>query len=199
MDIAALAALNPNLDAAALAEEFALVRDACRPFDLAAFREGHLDAGVLRPCAEELRRRRPARRLRRLRAAAARRRRPTPAASPPQEPQHDGLRVQDPGQHGSEPPRPHRLRAAVLGQADARHEGEACAHRQGDRAARAAFLLRAGPRHRRRGLCRRRRRHSQPRQSAHRRHADRRREPSTSSACRASRRKSSAGSGSPTR
>ena len=42
MDTAALAALNPNLDAAALAEEFALVRDACRPFDLAAFREGHL-------------------------------------------------------------------------------------------------------------------------------------------------------------
>jgi peptide chain release factor 3 len=42
MDTAALAALNPNLDAAALAEEFALVRDACRPFDLTAFREGHL-------------------------------------------------------------------------------------------------------------------------------------------------------------
>jgi len=42
MDVAALAALNPNLDAAALAEEFALVRQACRPFDLAAFREGHL-------------------------------------------------------------------------------------------------------------------------------------------------------------
>ncbi len=42
MDAAALAALNPNLDAAALAEEFALVRDACRPFDLTAFREGHL-------------------------------------------------------------------------------------------------------------------------------------------------------------
>ncbi len=42
MDAAALAALNPNLDAAALAEEFALVREACRPFDLTAFREGHL-------------------------------------------------------------------------------------------------------------------------------------------------------------
>jgi peptide chain release factor 3 len=42
MEVAAIAALNPNLDAAALAEEFALVRDACRPFDLAAFREGHL-------------------------------------------------------------------------------------------------------------------------------------------------------------
>jgi peptide chain release factor 3 len=42
MDVAALAALNPNLDAAALAEEFSLVRQACRPFDLTAFREGHL-------------------------------------------------------------------------------------------------------------------------------------------------------------
>ncbi len=42
MDVAAIAALNPNLDAAALAEEFALVREACRPFDLASFREGHL-------------------------------------------------------------------------------------------------------------------------------------------------------------
>jgi peptide chain release factor 3 len=42
MDAAAIAALNPNLDAAALAEEFALVRDACRRFDHDAFREGHL-------------------------------------------------------------------------------------------------------------------------------------------------------------
>jgi peptide chain release factor 3 len=42
MDFAAIAALNPNLDAAALGEEFAIVREACRPFDLVAFREGHL-------------------------------------------------------------------------------------------------------------------------------------------------------------
>jgi peptide chain release factor 3 len=42
MDIAAIAALNPSFDAAALTEEFALVRQACRPFDLTAFREGHL-------------------------------------------------------------------------------------------------------------------------------------------------------------
>jgi peptide chain release factor 3 len=41
-DAAAVAALNPNLDAAALAEEFSLVKEACRPFDLASFREGHL-------------------------------------------------------------------------------------------------------------------------------------------------------------
>jgi peptide chain release factor 3 len=42
MDFTAIAALNPNLDAAALAEEFAIVKEACRPFDLASFREGHL-------------------------------------------------------------------------------------------------------------------------------------------------------------
>jgi peptide chain release factor 3 len=42
VDFAAIAALNPNLDAAALDEEFAIVREACRPFDLVSFREGHL-------------------------------------------------------------------------------------------------------------------------------------------------------------
>src|ERR1700757_2425869 len=42
VDFAAIAALNPNLDAAALAEEFSLVKEACRPFDLTSFREGHL-------------------------------------------------------------------------------------------------------------------------------------------------------------
>ena len=42
MDYAEIATLNPNLDAAALAEEFAIVKEACRPFDLASFREGHL-------------------------------------------------------------------------------------------------------------------------------------------------------------
>jgi peptide chain release factor 3 len=42
IDLADLAALNPNLDAAALAEELAIVKEACRRFDLASFREGHL-------------------------------------------------------------------------------------------------------------------------------------------------------------
>src|SRR5215468_10561840 len=41
-DFAAIAALNPNLDVAALTEEFAIVEAACRSFDLASFREGHL-------------------------------------------------------------------------------------------------------------------------------------------------------------
>src|SRR5260221_10297758 len=42
MSIKDVAALNPNLDAAAIAEEIGLVRDACKPFDLETFREGHL-------------------------------------------------------------------------------------------------------------------------------------------------------------
>ncbi len=42
IDVAALGARNPNLDAAALGEELELVRDACRRFELTSFREGHL-------------------------------------------------------------------------------------------------------------------------------------------------------------
>jgi peptide chain release factor 3 len=42
LDLAALAALKPQLDTAALGEELALVKEACRPFDLGHFREGHL-------------------------------------------------------------------------------------------------------------------------------------------------------------
>jgi peptide chain release factor 3 len=42
LSMAELTALNPNLDGKALEEEFALVREACRKFDLASFREGHL-------------------------------------------------------------------------------------------------------------------------------------------------------------
>jgi peptide chain release factor 3 len=42
MDIAELTKGNANLDAAAIKEELALVSEACKPFDLASFREGHL-------------------------------------------------------------------------------------------------------------------------------------------------------------
>src|SRR5688572_12166552 len=42
MSIREVAALNPNLDASAIEGEFELVREACRGFDLQAFREGHL-------------------------------------------------------------------------------------------------------------------------------------------------------------
>src|SRR3954454_14046634 len=42
IDIADLAGRNPNLDVSAIKDELALVSDACKPFDLDAFREGHL-------------------------------------------------------------------------------------------------------------------------------------------------------------
>src|SRR5207249_5672821 len=42
IDLAALSARNANLAAEKLAEELDLVRHACRPFELAHFREGHL-------------------------------------------------------------------------------------------------------------------------------------------------------------
>src|ERR1035437_10188537 len=42
LDLAALAAKNSMLDTKAIAEELALVKDACRRFDFESFREGHL-------------------------------------------------------------------------------------------------------------------------------------------------------------
>jgi peptide chain release factor 3 len=42
IDIADLGAHNPNLDMAVVKDELALVTDACKPFELEAFREGHL-------------------------------------------------------------------------------------------------------------------------------------------------------------
>jgi peptide chain release factor 3 len=42
MSVAEVAALNPNLDAATIAGELDLVREACKRFDLTSFREGHL-------------------------------------------------------------------------------------------------------------------------------------------------------------
>jgi peptide chain release factor 3 len=42
MTVAELAAAHPSLDAAAFSEELDLVRHGCKPFDLQAFREGHM-------------------------------------------------------------------------------------------------------------------------------------------------------------
>jgi peptide chain release factor 3 len=42
IDIAELAGRSANLDVAAIREELALVTEACKPFELAPFREGHL-------------------------------------------------------------------------------------------------------------------------------------------------------------
>ena len=42
IDIADLAGRNANLDVAEVKDELALVSEACKPFELEAFREGHL-------------------------------------------------------------------------------------------------------------------------------------------------------------
>ncbi len=42
MDVEQIAKARPNIDAAALREELALVKDACKKFDLQSFLEGHL-------------------------------------------------------------------------------------------------------------------------------------------------------------
>ncbi|MCW5693350.1 MAG: peptide chain release factor 3 [Pseudolabrys sp.] len=42
LDLPMLSAKNPMLDADAIGEELKLVKEACKPFDFAAFREGHL-------------------------------------------------------------------------------------------------------------------------------------------------------------
>src|SRR4051812_21102066 len=42
MSIKDVAALNPNLDASAVSDELELARGGCKPFELEAFREGHL-------------------------------------------------------------------------------------------------------------------------------------------------------------
>ena len=162
IDIADLAGRNPNLDVAEIKDELALVSEACKPFELEAFREGHLTpvyfGSALRnfgvgDLLEGLGKFAPAPRAPGLQPAQGRGGRAA----------HERLRVQDPGQHGPEPPRPHRLCAAVLRQAQPRHEGETGADRQEHEPVEPAILLRPGPLGGRRGVRRRRRRHSQPR------------------------------------
>ena len=129
IDIADLAGRNANLDVGAIKDELALVSEACKPFELEAFREGHLTPVYFGSALRNFGVGDLLEGLGPFRAAAARagvqsaQGRGGGAA-------HERLRVQDPGQHGSEPSRPHRVRAAVLGQAHPRHEGKAGAHRQ---------------------------------------------------------------------
>ena len=174
LDLAALAQKNPMLDAKAIAEELALVKDACRRFDFDAFREGHLTPVFFGSALKNFG-------VKDLLDALA-------AFAPPPRAQVSNKRTIDAHEGAMtafvfkiqanmdpEPPRPHRLRAAVFRQAAPRHEIQAGAHRQTDDAVGAAILLCAGSHGGRRGLCRRRGRHPQPRHAAHRRYADRRR------------------------
>ena len=74
------------------------------------------DAGLFRLGAQELRRARPDRRARGLWPEPARPGRRHPHGRRHGR-RHDRVRLQDPGEHGPEPPRPHRLRARLLGAA----------------------------------------------------------------------------------
>jgi peptide chain release factor 3 len=85
------------------------------------------------------------------------------------------LRVQDPGQHGPEPPRPHRLLPRLLGPV---HAGMKVKQRRTGKEIKIAnavvFMANERVAHGR-GLRRRHHRHPQPRPAADRRRADRRR------------------------
>ena len=105
---------------------------ALKPFDLAGLSRRPSDAGAVRQRAAQFRRARSHRRDGRIRAVAARAARPATRTVEARRAEDDRLRLQDPGEHGPEPSRPHRLHARLLGQAHARHEGEAGAHRQAD-------------------------------------------------------------------
>ena len=81
------------------------------------------DAGLLRQRHDQLRRRAVPGPLRRRWRRAPRPRTTSTGALAPDDPRVLGVRVQDPGEHGSQPPRPHRVRAHLLGAVHARHGG----------------------------------------------------------------------------
>ena len=145
IDIADLAGRNPNLDVGAIKDELALVSEACKPFDLDAFREGHLTpvyfGSALRnfgvgDLLEGLGRFAPPPRaqdsnLRKVEAA---------------EPRMSAFVFKI--QANMDPNHRDRIAFARLcsGKLTARHEGEAGAHRQEHVALQSAVFLRAGSR-----------------------------------------------------
>ena len=109
-----------------LSMEVELVHGASHPFDLEAIPLRRADARVLRFGHQQLRRARDPVGAGRLGAGAARARRDRACGGPVRAAVYR-FRLQDPGQHGPGPPRPHRLPARVLGTFRARHEGQALA------------------------------------------------------------------------
>ena len=188
----------PMLDADAIADELELVREACKPFDLDAFREGHLTPVFFGSALKNFG-------VGDLLDALGR------MAPPPRAQKADKRTVEadEPSmsafvfkiQANMDPNHRDRIAFARLCSGKLTRGMKVKQVRTGKPMTlqRAAVLLRAGPRARRRGLCRRRGRHPQPRHAAHRRHADRGRGHRISSACRTSRRKSCAACGCPTR
>ena len=116
-------------------------------------------AGLLRQRGHQLRR---AALPGRVYRDGARRRHDAPAVEPTDE-ALQRFRLQNSGQHGSAPSRPHRVRARLLRRVRARHDGAQRAHRQGRAALARDEALRRRPRIARRRVCRRRRRPGQPR------------------------------------
>ena len=127
------------------------------------------DAGVLRLRDQQFRRDGTAVGLRRVRAGAAAARHDHPQRGRIRGAAH-GLRLQDPGEHGSGPPRSHRLHAHLLGALRAGHAALPHAARQGDPARRCAHVPRRGPPACGAGVRRRHHRPAQPRHHQHRRH-----------------------------
>ncbi len=155
-------------------------------------------AGLFRQRHPRDRRSGPARRARRVRPASTRAAgRYAGGGSDRARPDRAG--VQDPGEHGPQPPRPHRLRPRLLRAPHARDALAPGADGKTHPAARAAVLLRPRARAGRRGVRRRRGRHPQPRHAAHRRHVDRGRGCEFRRRAPISPRKSCAGCGSTTR
>ena len=143
LDLTALGAKNAMLDVKAIAEELALVKDACKPFDFASFREGHLTPVFFGSALKNFG-------VKDLLDALA-------SFAPAPRAQVSNARTVDAHENSMtafvfkiqanmdpEPPRPHRLRAAVFGQTASRHEGNAGAHRQANDFVSAAILLCAG-------------------------------------------------------
>jgi peptide chain release factor 3 len=106
--------LLPDNAADTFIEELDLAREACKPFDLEAFREGHLTPVYFGSALRNFGVRDLIEALGRLGAAAARAG-GRHAHDRGGRAEDDRLRLQDPGEHGPEPPRPHRLRAVCSG------------------------------------------------------------------------------------
>ena len=94
-------------------EQIELASSGLKTFDRESFLEGHLTPVFFGSALRNFGIPRPHRRAGGLRAAAAGTGGREPHRGCPRS-QDDGLRVQDPGEHGQEPPRSHRLHARLL-------------------------------------------------------------------------------------
>ena len=160
----------PEGQLAELREQLDLVEGALPAFDLASYRQGHLSPAFfgsalrnfgVRALLDGLANFAP------VAAAAAGR----AAHRGARRGQGHRLRLQGPGQHGPQAPRPGGVRAPVLRPVPARHEAQHGAAHQADRGRQPDLLLRPRARDRRGGLARRHHRRAQPRPAPGRRHA----------------------------